>query len=161
MYPRASRARTDCLTELTLARRKEIQKSPERAGAQRLLHELTETGRMLAFRDDRGVVVNFQPERSADGGWGNGTTNLLTLIAQTSAQHPEFPLLVVGHSAERSSAEEAEETARAIAEELQRKGAKQVSATSVGSDQPLIDRRIRGADGKNQRVEIIFVTPAR
>ncbi len=158
LYPRAAATRAACLKQLQLARRAEIQKAPEKAGSDQLLQALTETGKVFAFRDDRGVVVNLRTQKEP---LIEEAKSVIELLARTSQQYDDYPLLVVGHTSSSQEDKRGQDTAEAVAEALRQAGATNVTARSVGSDQPVVDRHVRGAEDQNQRVEIIFVAVAR
>jgi len=161
VYPRAASLRTACLTELTLTRRPRAQAAPDKAGSDRLLSDLAATGAVFAFRDDRGVVVNLRAPTAKDGTLTEAARTIAELLARTSKQHPEYPLLVVGHSATAADANAADAAARAMAQALTELGAKAPAIEAVGPKQPVVDPRVAGAAGHNARVEVIFVTVGR
>ncbi len=167
LFPRASAARTACLTELTLARRPATAKAPETGVTDRLLVELTETQKLFAFRDDRGVVVSL---RGAVDGQGVPTKEgeaLLELLGRTAKAHPDFPLLVVVHTAsvkgvkEKGPSDAALAQAKGVTSALETAGAKAVRSEIAGSAQPVADPRLPGAAERNARIEVIFVSRAR
>lgn len=161
VYPRAAAARTSCLTELTLTRRPRAQAAPDAAGSDRLLADLAATTTVFAFRDDRGVVVNLRTPTTKTGELSEQARSIVQMLARTSKQHPEFPLLVVGHSASSADAEAATQAARAVAQALTEFGAAAPAVEPVGPKQPVVDPRVAGAATHNSRVEIVFVTVAR
>jgi hypothetical protein len=161
LYPRAAAVRTSCLKELSLARRPKIQAAPDRAGTDRLLTELSATGKVFAFRDDRGVVINLRAPILASGEVTAEAQAVLDLLAQTSRQNPDYPLLVVGHSAVHAEASKAQVAAEKVAAQLTTLGATGVTTRATGSAQPVVDSRVAGAAAHNARVEVIFIAPAR
>jgi hypothetical protein len=167
LFPRATTARSACLTELTLARRPGTAKAPDAGLTDRLLVELTETQKLFAFRDDRGVVVSL---RGVVDGQGTPTSEgaaLLALLGRTAKAHPDFPLLVVVHTAgsgtskDKSQDKNAAVIASGVVSSLQKAGAAVVRSDIAGSAQPVADARLPGAAERNARVEVVFVSPAR
>ena len=74
--------------------------------------------------------------------------------------HPDFPVLVVVHSAGKLP--DARVTARTehAAVALRDRGAPKVETTIVGTALPRVDPREPGAAARNDRVEIVFVAPS-
>lgn len=161
IYPRAAAARTACLKELTGARRPHTAAAPEIAGSDRLLSELAATEILFAFKDDRGVVVNLRTPTGKAGALTEAAEKSVELLARTAKEHPEFPLLIVGHGATQRDDQKAREAAEAIAGALERAGVPRPRIESVGSRQPAVDSRVSGAASLNFRVEVIFVTLGR
>ncbi|HSC89221.1 MAG TPA: hypothetical protein VLC09_18190 [Polyangiaceae bacterium] len=160
LYPRSIQARSGCLKELTDVRRPHVHAAPEAPTTDRLLAELTETNRLFAFRDDRGVVVNVLEPIASKGALNESTRSLLELLGGTAKQHPEFPLLVVVHTAKKGQDKTAEETGKLVVDALRQHGAAQVELQQAAASQPVVDPRVPGAEKQNARVEIVFVSPA-
>ena len=135
----AIRLRTECLRQLSKARRKVSTKGPAEGAADALLEALSRAGDLYPFRDDRGVVVVL----------GNLDENTmenderLRRLGRAAKAHPSFPVLVVGHGKGAKLAESA-------AAVLRRVGAPKVEHTHAGNALP---------QGKRHRVEIVFVSP--
>ncbi len=165
LFPRAAAARSACLTELTLARRPVTAKAPEAGVTDRLLVELTETQKLFAFRDDRGIVVSLRGVVDAQGKPTKEGGELLELLGRTAKAHPNFPLLVVLHTAGGKEKAPPDKATAAqvdgVAKALQSAGAPSVRTHVAGSAQPVADTRLPGAAERNARVEIVFVSPAR
>jgi hypothetical protein len=143
----AVRLRSACLSQLTLVRRDKTRQAPADGRTDALLEELSRSGNLLPFRDDRGVVVVLRgtPKELADR---------LTALARAAKAHPEFPLLVVAHSAKGKPSADDAKRAQAIADALRQAGAPKVETHNAGGAQP-----IGGSPARNQRVEIVFVAP--
>lgn len=156
LYLRATKARSGCLRVLTEIRRPESRKAPEAGFNDRLLHALTETNRLLAFRDDRGVVVNV---KTPAGPLSAEVKEVLGLLGGTARQNPEFPVLVVVHTARAHQEKSGDDIGKQVREALLAAGAAQVTVHLAGHAEPVVDRRVAGADGENARVEIVFVSP--
>lgn len=155
----ARAARTGCLKELSSARRPRTQANPASPDADRLLSELGQAS-LRPSRDDRGVVVIVERAFERDDQLTKDAAKRLTELAQVAKAHPQFPLLVVLHSAVRlPESREASRVERAAAA-LREGGAPSVEATSVGNALPGLDRRKPGAAARNERVEVVFVAPA-
>ncbi len=167
VFPRATTARSACLTELTLARRPVTAKAPEAGVTDRLLVELTETQKLFAFRDDRGVVVSLRGLVDAQGVPTKEGAALLELLGRTAKAHPDFPLLVVVHTAGGGTAKDkgqdktAAAQAKGVTSALEKAGASVVRSDVAGSAQPVADTRLPGAAERNARIEVVFVSPAR
>jgi len=160
LYPRAIKARSACLNELTQVRRPVTKKAPEAGTSDRLLTILTETNQLFAFRDDRGVVVNVLDPVSGPGALRDPAKSVVELLGKTARAHPEFPLLVVVHTAKKGQEKSAEQTQKTIVDALRAAGAPAVTVQMAGAAEPVVDRRVPQAEKQNTRVEIVFVTPA-
>jgi outer membrane protein OmpA-like peptidoglycan-associated protein len=154
----ASQLRSECLSELTLARRPEAQKNPAFGGADRLLSELS-NGDWLPFRDDRGVVVTLRGVFAGDKFEPHAEERLAEL-GRIAKAHPEFPVLVVLHTARADAKGVGPKRAARVADALRVAGAARVEAQAVGSTQPVLPPSRAGAAERNERVEIVFVAPA-
>jgi hypothetical protein len=151
----ATALRSDCLRELTLSRRPRLQQNPSRGESDALLSELSR-GDFLPFRDDRGVVVTLHAPR--EGGKLSAKANeKLADLGRVAKAHPEFPLLVVSHDA-RTGAKDDGLASQAL-EKLKATGATRVEAQRAGSSTPVVPPDRAGAAGRNERLEVIFVSP--
>ncbi len=83
----------------------------------------------------------------------------LAALARVAKAHPKFPILVVTHSAGGARAEERRQLETALAA-LQAGGAPTVEGTLAGSAQPLAPPKSTGAKARNDRIEVVFVSPA-
>jgi hypothetical protein len=147
--------RSDCLRELTLARRPRAQANPSRGESDALLAELSRAD-FLPFRDDRGVVITLRPVREA-GKLSSKLTEKLAELGRVAKAHPEFPVLVVLHDARPGAKDEALGD-RAV-EALKASGAVRVESRSAGSLSPVVPPERSGAAARNERLEIVFVSP--
>jgi|GEM_PF-695660 len=161
LYPRAAELRSQCLGELSRARRPIIERAPESAASDRLLKELTETGKVFAYRDDRGIVINLGSPVDKKGELTKASLAVLKLLAGTAQTHPSFPLIVAAHTAKKGQKERSKKLGEATEAALLSFGAKSISLYSVENAQPVVSTRVRGAAERNERVEIIFVAPGR
>lgn len=161
LYPRAAEVRAECLKRLTLVRRPAIKKSPESAESDRLLKALSETGKLFAYRDDRGVVVNLPNPLSAQGVLSEAVAESLKILAGTAKSHPEFPLLLVIHTTKNGQEKRAEQLASVARTALEGHGVAKLTVKDVQDAQPAVSSRLQGSAEKNERIEVIFVTPGR
>ncbi len=154
----ALRARSRCLELLTTVRRAPPTGSPDPSAADALLAALSERGRQLVFRDDRGVVVLLRDPFDAGNSLTPAAAAEVAALGQVAREHAAFPVLVVGHGpggAARSAGLRAER----LAEALRRGGAPRVEFALAGDALPLVDPGRRGAAERNSRYEIVFVAP--
>jgi len=151
----ATSLRSDCLRELTLARRPRLQAAPARGESDALLSELSRAD-YLPFRDDRGVVVTLHSPREG-GKLSSKATEKLAELGRVAKAHPEFPVLVVSHEA-RAGGKDDGLPAQAVAA-LKAAGAANVEGRSAGSTTPVVPPDRAGAAARNERLEIVFVSP--
>lgn len=151
----ATALRSDCLRELTLARRPRAQANPSRGESDALLAELSRAD-FLPFRDDRGVVVTLRGLREG-GRLAAKTAEKLADLGRVAKQHPEFPVLVVIHDA-RAGAKDDGLATQAV-DALKATGALRIEARSAGSTSPVVPPDRTGAAARNERLEIVFVSP--
>lgn len=151
----ATALRSDCLRELTLARRPRAQQNPAQGESDSLLAELSRAD-FLPFRDDRGVVVALHAPREA-GKLASKVSQKLAELGRVAKAHPPFPVLVVGHDA-RVGAKDDGLVSQAV-EALKAAGATQVEGRSAGSTTPVVPPDRAGAAARNERLEIVFVSP--
>ena len=151
--------RSGCLKELTLARRPATQKSPAAGVTDSLLSELSASS-LLPFRDDRGVVVTLRALFNAKDQLNSEAQTQLDTLGKVAKAHPEFPLLAVVHLAKGSSSTRDAAQAAAIADALRKSGAPHVAAETAGAALPVLDPARPGANERNARVEVVFVSPS-
>ena len=151
----ATALRSDCLRELTLARRPRAQANPSRGESDALLAELSRAD-FLPFRDDRGVVVTLRSLREGSKLSAKAAEKLADL-GRVAKQHPEFPVLVVVHDA-RGGAKDDGLGAQAV-DALKATGAARIEARGAGNSSPVVPPDRNGAAARNERLEIIFVSP--
>ncbi|HXK18088.1 MAG TPA: hypothetical protein VNG33_09820 [Polyangiaceae bacterium] len=151
----ATALRSDCLRELTLARRPRAQANPSQGESDALLAELSRAD-FLPFRDDRGVVVVLHAVREAGKLSGKAGEKLADL-GHVAKAHPEFPVLVVSHDA-RAGAKDDGLSSQAV-DALKAAGATRIEARSAGSSSPVVPPDRTGAAARNERLEIVFVSP--
>ena len=153
----AVQLRSTCLAALTEARRPTSQAAPEAGAADALLEELGKAS-LEPSRDDRGVSVVVR--NAFDGpALAASARERLVALGQVAKAHPSFPVLVVLHGARGRAAPADAERASTAAQALRESGASRVEAKAVGDALPIA---IPGRDAKrNERVEVVFVAPAR
>jgi HEPN domain-containing protein len=151
----ATALRADCLRELTLARRPRAQQNPSLGESDALLSELSRAD-FLPFRDDRGVVVTLHAPREG-GKLSPKLSDKLAELGRIAKAHPEFPVLVVSHDA-RAGAKDDGVATQAL-EALKTAGASRVEARSAGITTPVVPPDRPGGAARNERLEVIFVSP--
>jgi hypothetical protein len=151
----ATALRSDCLRELTLARRPRAQANPSQGESDALLTELSRAD-FLPFRDDRGVVVTLHAPREG-GKLGAKTSAKLADLGRVAKAHPEFPVLVVSHDA-RAGAKDDGLASQAV-EAMKAAGSTRIEAKSAGNTTPVVPPDRAGAAARNERLEIVFVSP--
>lgn len=147
--------RSDCLRELTLARRPRAQASPSQGESDALLSELSRAD-FLPFRDDRGVVVTLRGLREG-GKLSAKTAEKLADLGRVAKAHPEFPVLVVLHDA-RAGAKDDGLATQAV-DKLKAAGATRIESRLAGGASPVVPPDRAGAAARNERLEIVFVSP--
>ncbi len=160
----AMRARAQCLTALTVARRtagatSSIGKSDQ------LLAELSTMGGLSPVRDDRGVVVTVRNVFAATQLTGDAREQIGAL-GRVAQAHPEFPVQVVVHSAgakgkTSQAREEERKRGDAVAKALSESGAPsdRIAVEPAGSAHPVLDPSVARTPSRSERIEIIFVDP--
>jgi hypothetical protein len=151
----ATALRSDCLRELTLARRPRAQANPSKGESDALLAELSRAD-FMPFRDDRGVVVTLRAVREG-GKLSAKASEKLAELGRVAKAHPAFPLLLVGHDAKAGAKDDA--LLGLAAEALKAAGASKLESRSAGSATPVVPPDRQGAASRNERLEIVFVSP--
>jgi hypothetical protein len=151
----ATALRSDCRRELTLARRPRAQANPSRGESDALLAELSRAD-FLPFRDDRGVIVTLRGVREG-GKLAAKAAEKLADLGRVAKQHPDFPVLVVAHDARAGGKDDG--LAGQAVEALKAAGAARIEARSAGSTSPVVPPDRNGAAARNERLEIVFVSP--
>jgi len=151
----ANALRSDCLRELTLARRPRAQANPSRGESDALLSELSRAD-FLPFRDDRGVVVTLRALREG-GKLAAKAAEKLAELGRIAKAHPDFPVLVVAHDARAGAKEDG--LGAQVVESLKAAGASRIETQRAGSTTPVVPPDRTGAAARNERLEIIFVSP--
>jgi len=154
----ARAVRSACLTELTATRRPRTQANPTDPAADALLKELSSAS-LVPSRDDRGVVVTLSAPFAKNDELTEQASTKLGELAGVAKAHPDFPVLVVLHSAAKLPDGRATARSEHAAGALREHGAPKVEVASVGAALPRVDPRTPGAAGRNERVEIVFVAP--
>ncbi len=152
------RARTTCLSLLTLAR----SAGPSAPPADLVLAELSQVPGLHPQRDDRGVVVVIQGNLQRDA----QAQARLGAIARVAKKYPAFPVLVVGHT--RAKAPPAAQNAirdrvRVIAGALETEGVEKsrLEQVDAGPHRPIVNDPLPPpTNSKNDRVEVVLVAPA-
>jgi flagellar motor protein MotB len=155
----AVRSRSSCLRDLTLARRAPAQKALGSASADALLTDLGRLEGLFPYRDDRGVVITLRGLFARDAALTLEARHALSRIREVAARHPGFPILIVLHTVREGSKTAQEARLRVLSEALGREAGLQVETQALGRSQPLVDPRQPGATERNERVEVVFVSP--
>lgn len=155
----ARSVRSTCLAELTAARRPRTQESPANPASDVLLEQLSDAS-LKPSRDDRGVVVTLESPFERDDKLTERAVTSLGDLGGVAKAHPDFPVLIVVHSAAKMP--EARATARAehAAATLRDHGAPRVETADVGASLPRLDPKAPGSAARNDRLEIVFVAPS-
>lgn len=151
----ARRLESHCLTELTSIRRPVATRRPTGPSTDALLSDLSQSGGFFAFRDDRGIVVVLRDVFARDLLSPSAQTAIVKL-GEIAREHPDYPVLLVLHGTGPSVSSRA---AAALEQALTQAGAARVTTETVAESQPVVDPKLPRAQARNQRVEIIFVSP--
>jgi hypothetical protein len=153
----ATRSRSECLSALTHARRT-VQKAGDDA-ADVLLSELSREGSFAPVRDDRGIVISVS-EAFAGAELTKDATSKLELVGKIAAAHADMPLLIVVHSADgaKEGSKRDRDRGDAARRVITKSRAERVDVAQAGSTRPLVDPRDKAARGRNERLEIVFVS---
>src|SRR5690606_23884177 len=116
---------------------------------------------LFAYRDDRGIVVNLGSPLDKRGKLTESAQEALQILGGAEKAHREFPLLLVAHTAQISQTARAEEMIEAASGALKSAGASDVTSQVVLAAQPVVSPSISGASQKNERIEVVFVSPGR
>jgi hypothetical protein len=154
----AVRLRSSCLRELSDVRRRIAGNDSGVADA--LLAELGKQGDLFPFRDDRGVVVTLRGLFATSDQLSPAAEERVAVLGRVAKAHPTFPVLVVIHSARAAAKAADERRGQVVAAALRKAGAARVDVRTAGSSLPVTEPKQRGAADRNERVEIIFVSPA-
>lgn len=156
----ATEIRSECLRLISQVRSRAVQSESGAAPppADMLLAELSAAGAAPA-RDDRGVSVVLRGLFTPGGGLTETARSELRRLAQVAQKHPEFPMLVVGHTGSPAANAELEQQLGTVMAELSAAGAARVDAQGVGQHQPLLPSGSPTARERNQRIELVFVAP--
>ncbi len=153
----ATRLRSRCLTELGQVRRPRSTAVPAGRG-DALLAALFATWARPA-RDDRGVVVTLRDTFRADDGLDPKGGDQLRVLAEVAKAHPEFPILVVLHTAKGAGGEREKKRLDLAMTALRTAGAPKVDGALGGDNTPIVEPGRPGAADRNARLEVVFVAP--
>jgi outer membrane protein OmpA-like peptidoglycan-associated protein len=152
--------RSNCLKVLTQARRPQRRSAPAAGKEDALFAELTQVGDLMPYRDDRGIVITLRGLFGRGESLSAAASEQLSMLGRVAKAHPDFPVLVVLHSSHGAASARDDKRAQAIAQHLRGAGAPRVEARAAGSAQPISDPSRPGAAARNERVEVVFVSPA-
>jgi outer membrane protein OmpA-like peptidoglycan-associated protein len=123
-----------------------------------LLDELSAAG-AAPSRDDRGVAIALRDLFAADGNLSEPALATLSRFGQIARKYPDYPILLVGHSASARGAPDIERQLARVSTALVGAGASKIATWSVGDREPLLPQRSPAANARNQRIELVFVAP--
>jgi outer membrane protein OmpA-like peptidoglycan-associated protein len=126
--------------------------------ADALLEELSAAG-AAPSRDDRGVSVSLRNLFGPDGKLTERARPELERLVRVAEAHPEFPVLLVGHSSSERGTSEVGRQLELLRTALADSGVAKLAVASVGDRQPLLPPRLPSARARNQRIELVFVAP--
>lgn len=155
----ATRLRSQCLSELSQVRRPKTLAAPGSAHSDQLLEELSNAAYAPA-RDDRGIVVTMHRAFANADVLSDDAQKKLTALGRVAATYPDFPVLVVLHTAGAPSAERDRKRLDATVAALRSGGATRIASALGGDAAPAVDPKRKGARERNERVEVVFVTPS-
>jgi hypothetical protein len=166
----ATELRSQCLRVISGVRRRHsrapeptaqpapVAAQPPTVPADLVLAELSAAGQAPA-RDERGVAVVLRDVFAPDGSLTDAGRTQLQRLAETAKSHPEFPLLLVGHTAAPEARPAMDRQLAALGSELTALGIERFSAHDAGARQPLLPPQWPRARERNQRIELVFVAP--
>jgi hypothetical protein len=102
------------------------------------------------------VVVTLRTIREG-GKLGAKASEKLGELGRVAKAHPDFPLLVVTHDARPGSKDDG--LGAQVVEALKAAGASRVEAQRAGSTTPVVPPNRAGAAARNERIEVVFVSP--
>jgi outer membrane protein OmpA-like peptidoglycan-associated protein len=126
--------------------------------ADALLEELSAVG-AAPSRDDRGVAVALRDVFGTDGKLTERARPEIERLVRVAGAHPDFPVLLVGHSSSERGTAEVERQLELLRTALAASGVSKLAVASVGDRQPLLPQRSPSARTRNQRIELVFVAP--
>lgn len=169
----ATELRSQCLGVISNARRRHsraneppgnVASASSAVPADRVLAELSAAGQAPA-RDERGVAVVLRDMFGADGSLSAAGRAQLQRLSETAKAHPDYPVLLVGHTSSATARSAIERSAierqlATLTSELTALGIERVEAQDAGSRQPLLPPQLPRARERNQRIELVFVAPS-
>lgn len=166
----ATELRSQCLRVISTVRRRQSRaaeparggagaRAPGSAPADLVLAELSAAGQAPA-RDERGVAVVLRDVFAADGSLSTAGRAQLQSLSETAKAHPDFPVLLVGHTSGGAARPAMDRQLAALTAELTALGIERVAAHDAGARQPLLPPQLPRARERNQRIELVFVAPS-
>lgn len=154
----ATRLRSACLNELSLVRRPNTLSSPATSATDQLLEALS-TASYEPARDDRGIAVTLRSAYAESGTLKEDSQRKLLALGRVAAEYRDFPVLVVLHTAENRDGDHGRKRVDEAAEILRRGGAQRIATALGGDAAPHVPPGRPGARERNERVEVVFVSP--
>jgi hypothetical protein len=149
-------ARSRCQQLLTTQRRPAVMANPTSEKSDQLFVELANAG-FAPSRDDRGIVVTLNGA-FAGNGIESQTLTRLTDLGRLAQTHDQTPILVVTHATKGEPKPIDQQRGDAAAARLKEAGVSQVQIQAVGGRLPVAEGKDLGANRRNERLELIFVT---
>jgi flagellar motor protein MotB len=152
------RARAQCLSLLTLARRSQSVSTP----ADMVLMELSQVPDLNPVRDDRGLVVVLRGDVHRDP----AVKARIDAIAAVANKHAQFPVQVVAHTRAKpppATQNLARERSQAVSRALEAAGIdkSRIEVLDAGPHRPIVhDPLPPPQNSKNDRIEVVLVAPA-
>ncbi len=152
------RARAQCLSLLTLARRSQRVSIP----ADMVLTELSQVPDLNPVRDERGIVVILRGDVHRDP----AVKAKIDAIASVANKHIQFPLQVVAHTRAKAPAATqslTRERSQAVVHALEAAGIdkSRIEVLDAGAHRPIVhDPLPPPQNSKNDRIEVVLVAPA-
>lgn len=156
MFPRATELRAGCLKELTTLRRENSKAAPQVNVSDQLLRELTENS-FTAYRDDRGVVVEFR-DPAEGAALRDKTRSDLARLGALLEGHPDLRTIVVAHTAVAADEKNSAAWLEAASSALRSTNRANPETRSALGAEPRVDPRARSAQAENRRLEVVLVT---
>jgi outer membrane protein OmpA-like peptidoglycan-associated protein len=103
--------------------------------------------------------VSLRDLFGADGKLTERSRPELERLVRIAEAHPDYPLLLVGHSSSERGTAEVDRQLELLRSALSGSGVSKLAVESVGARQPLLPERSPSARARNQRIELIFVAP--
>ncbi len=153
----ATRLRSRCLSELGQVRRPRTAATPA-GGGDALLAALSATwARPPATTGAWSSLCATRSAPTTD--WTSKGGDQLRVLAEVAKAHPEFPILVVLHTAKGAGGDREKKRLDLAITALRTAGAPKVDGVIGGDNTPIVEPGRPGAGDRNARLEVVFVAP--
>jgi hypothetical protein len=149
--------RSRCQRHLTEVRRPSRMENPVSETSDRLFGELAQAG-FAPSRDDRGIVVTIHDAFQGSAVALSSQAKLADL-GRVSQHFDGVALLVVSHSLQGNPTPTDRQRSDMAASRLRESGVKTVQSHAAGGRLPIVGAHDVGRFRRNERLEVIFVTP--